>query len=165
MPEFDLPGHIAGPLCSVEPGLCVANKCAPDPSNAKWWAWLEQVVSELADIFPERYFHGGADEFHAECWLENDALKSWAAGKNMSTAEEVINPHLIHLIFTLPSQSSPNPRLIVASQVLDYFHLRWQRVLLDQGRLPQFWDEFFWVYDAPSPTRTNLTILPGTSAL
>jgi hypothetical protein len=25
-------------------------------------------------------------------------------------------------------------------------------------------DEFFWVYDAPTPTRTNLTVLPGTSA-
>eukprot|EP01052_Picozoa_sp_SAG31_P006744 SAG31_NODE_313_length_17858_cov_34.811307_10_plen_127_part_00 len=26
-------------------------------------------------------------------------------------------------------------------------------------------DEFFFVYDAPVPTRTNLTILPGTTAI
>ena len=27
-----------------------------------------------------------------------------------------------------------------------------------------FWDEFFWSYDAFPPRRTNLTILPGTTA-
>ena len=51
-----------------------------------------------------------------------------------------------------------------ASQLLDYFHVRWQKTLLAAGRLPMFWDEFFWVYDAPTPTRTNLTVLPGTTA-
>ena len=65
MVEFDLPGHIAGPLCAAEPSLCVANKCAPDPSNEHWWKWLDEVVAELTEIFPERYFHGGSDEFHA----------------------------------------------------------------------------------------------------
>ena len=73
--EFDLPGHIAGPLCRADPSLCAG--CAPDPSNPQWWAWLAQVVAELADIFPERYFHGGADEFHPACWLENPKLKAW----------------------------------------------------------------------------------------
>ncbi len=55
--RFDLPRHIAGPLCSAKPELCPSNHCAPDPSNPQWWAWLKQVVAELADIFPEQFFH------------------------------------------------------------------------------------------------------------
>eukprot|EP01052_Picozoa_sp_SAG31_P006745 SAG31_NODE_313_length_17858_cov_34.811307_11_plen_212_part_00 len=110
MPEFDLPGHIAGPLCRAEPTLCVANGCAPDPSSEKWWDWLTSVVGELTNIFPEQYFHGGADEFHPDCWLENTELKVWAAAHNIGTAEEL----------------------------LDYFHTRWQTIILNAGRKPQF---------------------------
>ena len=51
MPEFDLPGHIAGPLCGSHPELCIAG-CAPDPSNERWWDYLDSVVGELVDIFP-----------------------------------------------------------------------------------------------------------------
>ena len=56
MVEFDLPGHIAGPLCAAEPSLCVANKCAPDPSSEHWWTWLDNVVAELTEIFPRDTF-------------------------------------------------------------------------------------------------------------
>lgn len=56
LPEFDLPGHIAGPLCSAKPHLCTVTSsgghCAPDPSNEKWWAYLTSVVVELGEIFP-----------------------------------------------------------------------------------------------------------------
>lgn len=27
-----------------------------------------------------------------------------------------------------------------------------------------FWDEFFWIYDAPKPRRSTMTVLPGTTA-
>lgn len=137
IPEFDLPGHIAGPLCAAEPSLCVAG-CAPDPSNPRWWAFLKAVVAEMAEIFPDTFVHGGADEFHPECWLADPKLAAWARRQQ--------------------------PPMTTAHDVLDYFHVQWQQMLLDAGRRPMFWDEFFWVYDAPTPTRKNLTILPGTSA-
>jgi len=135
MPEFDLPGHIATPFCSAEPELCVAG-CAPDPSSAKWWEYLERVVAELGEIFTDDWFHGGADEFRPQCWFESPALKTWAQARNMSTPTDLLN----------------------------YFHTRWQKILLAAGKRPMFWDEFFWVYDGSPPTRTNLTVLPGTTA-
>jgi hexosaminidase len=135
MPEFDLPGHIELPLCSAEPELCVKG-CAPDPSKPAWWAYLKQIVTELGEIFPDNFFHGGADEFRPACWLEDAGLKAWASAHNLTST----------------------------AAVLDYFHTRWQSILLDAGKRPMFWDEFFFVYDGDPPTRTNLTILPGTTA-
>ena len=135
VPEFDLPGHLARPLCATEPALCVQG-CAPDPSSEAWWSYLERVVAELADIFPDDFFHGGADEFKADCWFESAGLKAWAAAHNMTTP----------------------------TKLLDYFYIRWQTTLLQAGKRPMFWDEFFWVYAAATPTRTRLTVLPGTTA-
>lgn len=135
LPEIDLPGHISAPLCGAEPQLCVKG-CAPDPSNSDWWKYLEAMVDELVDIFPEQFFHGGADEFKPSCWLEAPNVRTWMKSQGISTA----------------------------SGVLDFFHIQWQRILLERGRRPMFWDEFFFVYDGNPPTRTNLTVLNGTTA-
>ena len=108
---------------------------ASPPAKA-WWAYLERVVAELADIFPDEFFHGGADEFRPDCWFDSAALKAWSLAHSMATPTEL----------------------------LDYFYKRWQTILLKAGRRPMFWDEFFWVYDAVTPTRTRLTVLPGTTA-
>ena len=50
------------------------------------------------------------------------------------------------------------------TDLLNFFHVRWQEILLAAGKRPMFWDEFFWVYDASPPRRSNLTVLPGTTA-
>ena len=78
----DLPGHIAGPLCSTFPHFCASstNASCPivalDPSNEAWWAWLAALVGEPTEIFPDVYFHGGADEFHPDCWITTRTLLS-----------------------------------------------------------------------------------------
>ena len=54
---------------------------------------------------------GGADEFHPSCWLEDAKLKAWATSQGIDSAEGL----------------------------LDYFHIKWQKLLLDAGRRPQFW--------------------------
>jgi hexosaminidase len=135
VPEFDLPGHIAAPLCSAEPQLCISG-CAPDPSNEAWWTYLGTVVDELTAIFPERFFHGGGDEFHPDCWFANATLKAWSLHRGLNTS----------------------------TALLDHFYTRWQQLLLGASRRPMFWDEFFWVYGAPMPTRSTMTVLPGTTA-
>ena len=135
VPEFDLPGHIQGPLCAAEPQLCI-HGCAPDPSNEQWWVYLHQVVAELGTIFPDNFFHGGGDEFRPDCWFGSQRLKTWAASRNMSTP----------------------------TKLLDYFQVRWQKTLLNANKRPMFWDEFFWTYGSATPARTALTVLPGTTA-
>ena len=115
-----------------------------------WWAYLEQTIAELTVIFPERFFHGGADEFHPDCWLDSRKVLAWAVAENITTASCLLSSNCRHHT--------------AAPQILDYFHTRWQTILFKANRRPMFWDEFFWTYDAPTPTRSNLTVLEGTTA-
>ena len=64
---------------------------------------------------------GGADEFHPSCWLEDAKLKAWATSQGIDSAEAL----------------------------LDFFHIKWQKLLLDAGRRPQFWCA---VKTRPDPT-------------
>ena len=85
MLELDLPAHSMS-LWRVRPDLFVTDCPAsnwsshpsarfpneeqplPDVSNPGWWALLKGMVDEIATIFPEAYFHGGADEVNPGCW-------------------------------------------------------------------------------------------------
>lgn len=136
VPEFDLPGHISGPLCGAMPHLCAGSPAAPDPSNEHMWKFVETVLRELVTLFPEQYFHAGGDEFRPEAWLESPLLAEWAFEKHLRTPEAVLN----------------------------YFYHRYQLLLGKLDRKPMFWDEFFWTYDAPTPVRSKNKVLPGTSA-
>jgi hexosaminidase len=85
MLELDLPAHSMS-LWRARPDLFVTDCPAsnwsshpsarfpneeqplPDVSNPGWWALLKGMVDEIATIFPEAYFHGGADEVNPACW-------------------------------------------------------------------------------------------------
>lgn len=81
IPEIDLPGHMLAALsCFPELG-CTGGPyevwthwgVSPDvlcPGKEATFSFLEDVLSEVADLFPSRYFHIGGDECPKVRWQE-----------------------------------------------------------------------------------------------
>ena len=81
IPEIDLPGHMLAALaCFPELG-CTGGPyevwthwgVSPDvlcPGKEETFSFLEDVLSEVADLFPSRYFHIGGDECPKVRWQE-----------------------------------------------------------------------------------------------
>ncbi len=79
IPEIDLPGHMVAAL-SVHPelgctggpydvwGIWGVSKDVLCAGNPQTLAFLKQVLSEVADVFPSEYIHIGGDESPRDRW-------------------------------------------------------------------------------------------------
>lgn len=90
IPEIDMPGHMKAALaaypelgCTGGPyevghrwGIYLDVLCL---GNEKVFEFCQDVLSELADIFPAQYIHIGGDETPTERWAECPKCKALAA--------------------------------------------------------------------------------------
>ena len=86
IPEIELPGHASAAIAAY-PQL----SCNPDAPHAVATSWgvktdvfcpnaftfqfLEDVFTELFDLFPSPYYHIGGDECPKDAWMESDYCK------------------------------------------------------------------------------------------
>ena len=112
VPEIDMPGHMQAALRAYpylgckeqdyevwrEWGVTPEVLCAGNDST---YAFIDDVLGEIVDIFPGKYIHVGGDECPKERWeecpkcqakIKELGLKKDAAG----TAEEKLQSHVIH---------------------------------------------------------------------
>ncbi|HWE52300.1 MAG TPA: family 20 glycosylhydrolase [Bryobacteraceae bacterium] len=82
VPEFDIPGHstswlVGYPELAAAPGpYQIGRKWGVfdpvlDPANPKVYAFLDGFVGEMAQLFPDAYFHIGGDEVNGKQWNAN----------------------------------------------------------------------------------------------
>ena len=103
MPEIDVPGHslaaiVSYPELSATPG---ADKYVVrsgennnfdntlNPASEKTYAFLDKVVTEVAQLFPFGYMHLGGDECRKDFWAKSDSVKALMQRENLKTYEEV----------------------------------------------------------------------------
>lgn len=90
VPEFDTPGH-ATSMCVGYPELCCSAFCGPNNNyplspvlvngqNVSLDA-IYAVLSELAAISPDEFFHLGGDEVDQTCWNNTASVRSWMAAQ------------------------------------------------------------------------------------
>ena len=113
MPEIDVPGHslaavVAYPELSCTPGadkyqvrsgehimdfkpegITALVDNALNPASEKTYAFLDKVVTELAQLFPFDYVHMGGDECAKNFWAQSDSVKMLMQRENLKTQEEV----------------------------------------------------------------------------
>jgi hexosaminidase len=113
LPEIDVPGHslaavVAYPELSCTPGAdkYVVNSGEPFmdwngphnkaivdntlcPANENVYAFLDKVITEVAQLFPFDYIHLGGDECAKNFWEQSDAIKALMAKENLKTQQEV----------------------------------------------------------------------------
>ncbi len=114
LPEIDVPGHslatvVSYPELSCTPGVekyqvrsgeeimdwsqghppiaLVDNTLCP--ANDKVYAFLDKVVTEVAQLFPFEYIHMGGDECPKNFWEKSDAVKALMKKEKLKDMNEV----------------------------------------------------------------------------
>lgn len=106
VPEFDVPGHavswlVAYPKLASGPapqGLVRSQRddLRPplDPTQEATYKLLDRVFGEMAQLFPDRYFHIGGDEVDGKYWDQDAHIQAWMHSHNIQ------NDHALQTYFT-----------------------------------------------------------------
>jgi hexosaminidase len=111
LPEIDVPGHSLAAIAAYPDLSCSGgvynhgvssgesikdwsthtqlvddNLC---PANENVYAFLDKVLTEVAQLFPFEYIHMGGDETFKTFWEKSDAVKALMKKENLKTMEEV----------------------------------------------------------------------------
>jgi hexosaminidase len=100
VPEFDMPGHstswfVGYPELASGPGPYEIERHwgvfdpAMDPSRESTYKFLDTFIDEMADLFPDHYFHIGGDEVNGKEWDANPVIQKFKREHNFKTNEEL----------------------------------------------------------------------------
>lgn len=101
VPEVDIPGHCGAVLASL-PDLIdpnedpeyyrsvqgYTNNCL-NPGLSQTYEFVEKVLAEIAEIFPAKWIHVGADEVPEGAWLRSPAAQILAQREGVSGTAEI----------------------------------------------------------------------------
>lgn len=124
VPELDLPGHSTA-ILSVFPHLAALEKKyelqdhwgvfdpVMDPTKEATYQFLDTLLTEVAGLFKDAYFHIGGDENTGKHWAQNDSIQRFMKKNNLTSTVALQN----------------------------YFNKRVQQILRKSGKTTVAWDE------------------------
>jgi hexosaminidase len=132
VPEIDVPGHSTAMIYAYPHLASVARDYALqdhwgvfdptlDPTKASTYTFLDSLLTEVASLFPDQYFHIGGDENTGKDWQKNQSIRSFMQSNNLKT--------------TLALQN--------------YFNRKVQAILQKSGKITVGWDEVLMKEVAP----------------
>lgn len=100
VPEFDMPGHttswfVGYPELASAPGPYQIERKwgifqpTIDPSREQIYAFLDQLIGEMAALFPDQIFHIGGDEVDPAQWNNSTAIQAWASRNRLKGATAI----------------------------------------------------------------------------
>ena len=112
MPEFDMPGHSTAwfvgypELASGTGPYQIARKWgvfdpAMDPTNEKTYKFLNELIGEMAKLFPDQFFHIGGDEVNGKEWDANPNIHAFMQAhgiKNNEGLQAYFSQHVQDLV-------------------------------------------------------------------
>jgi hexosaminidase len=124
VPEFDMPGHstawfVGHPELASGKGPYEIERRwgifdpAMDPTNEKVYKLLDDLIGEMAKIFPDHFFHIGGDEVNGKEWDANPKIQAYMK------AHEIKNNDALQA----------------------YFSGRVQKLVVKHGKIVVGWDE------------------------
>jgi hexosaminidase len=103
VPEIDMPGHIMSAIAAY-PNLTCGKKQVVVPPNGKFYKledntlnpcndstylFIDNVFTEIAQLFPGPYIHVGGDEAYKGFWSSCEECKTTMAANNLKNVEEL----------------------------------------------------------------------------
>ena len=98
VPEFDMPGHstawfVGHPeLASGKGPYQVERRWgvfdpAMNPTNEKVYKFLDELIGEMAKVFPDHFFHVGGDEVNGKEWDANTNIQQFMKAHGLKNNE------------------------------------------------------------------------------
>src|SRR5437867_12416848 len=123
-PEFNIPGHstswvVGYPELASAPGPYSIGRtwgvfeATLDPSREETFTFLDGFLEEMAQLFPDPYFHIGGDEVNARQWNQSAKIQAFARQRQFQDA----------------------------NAIQAYFNQRIQNILQKHGKIMIGWDE------------------------
>ncbi|KAK7586163.1 hypothetical protein V9T40_004039 [Parthenolecanium corni] len=122
IPEFDTPGHTLSWGLGM-PGLLT--KCGDphlgeygpiDPTRESNYIFLENLFKEIAELFPDNYFHLGGDEVNFDCWNSSPEIRSFMRYHNITSFQE-LESYYIQRVLAITRNLNTKP--VVWQEVFD----------------------------------------------
>jgi hexosaminidase len=98
LPEFDIPGHskswfVGYPELASSPGPYKIEPAGPDsvmdPTQESTFKFLDKFIAEMANLFPDAYFHIGGDEVDGKFWDANPKIQSFIHAHGMKNNQDL----------------------------------------------------------------------------
>ena len=100
LPEFDMPGHatswfVGYPDLASGPGPYAIERRwgifdpAMDPSRESTFKFLDKLIGEMAELFPDHYFHIGGDEVNGKQWDANPEIQKFMRAHKLKNDQEL----------------------------------------------------------------------------
>ena len=100
MPEFDMPGHstswfVGYPELASAPGPYELEKHwgvfdpAMDPSRESTYKFLDKFIGEMAELFPDDFFHLGGDEVNGKQWDANPEIQHFMKSHALKSNDDL----------------------------------------------------------------------------
>jgi hexosaminidase len=109
IPEFDVPGHSGSwfmgyPELAASPGPYNLGGRGPsemDPSKESTYAFLDGFIGEMAQLFPDPYYHIGGDEVNPRAWNQSAGIQAFAKEHDLKDAAAIqvyFNQRLLKIV-------------------------------------------------------------------
>jgi hexosaminidase len=123
VPEFEMPGHsraivvgypeLASQPGPYPPGRVAREASALDVTQDKTYKFLDKLIGEMADLFPDAYFHIGGDEVDDKPWNSNPKIQEFIHAHGMKDNRDL----------------------------QAYFNQRLEKIVSKHGKIMMGWDE------------------------
>ncbi|MBZ5704324.1 MAG: family 20 glycosylhydrolase [Acidobacteriia bacterium] len=100
VPEFDMPGHstawfVGYPELASAPGpYQIERKWGEfdptmDPTQERTYKFLDKFIGEMANLFPDEYFHIGGDEVNGKQWDKNPKIQEFMRSHGLKNKQDL----------------------------------------------------------------------------
>jgi hexosaminidase len=100
VPEFDVPGHttswfVGYPELATQPGHYAIERHwgifdpAMDPTKDEVYDFLDRFFGEMADLFPDPFFHVGGDEVNGKAWDASPRVAAFKERNGLASNQDL----------------------------------------------------------------------------
>jgi len=108
IPEIEMPGHASSALAAYPELGCKENKNYQVKTtwgvfediycpSEQTFTFLENVLTEVIDLFPSKYIHIGGDEAPKKQWKESELAQQVIEAKNLANEQELQSYFITHI--------------------------------------------------------------------
>ena len=115
IPEFDSPGHTFPSWGKGGPPGLLTSCSSPITDDTgplrvdrpQTYEFLEGLLGEVAEKFPDEVFHGGGDEVSFGCWESNAEVKQWMQTHGMGANFTLLNNYYMTRLLEIIDDAAP----------------------------------------------------------